>query len=70
VNQSTHFEKHLRNLRPGYDWEPAQPQDSQQQQQQSSVGTWRRRAIGGELLEKCNMDPDEIEVGRHRGCYY
>lgn len=26
VNQSTHFEKHLRNLRPGYDWVPAPEQ--------------------------------------------
>lgn len=70
VNQSTHFEKLLRNLRPGYDWIPeaaaaaggGDSNGQQQQQQQARTGHWERRVIDEELLRKCNMDPKQVKV--------
>jgi hypothetical protein len=68
VNQSTHFEKLLRNLRPGYDWIPdaadaaaAEGGDSSVQQG-ARLGHWERRVIEEELLRKCNMDPKQVKV--------
>jgi hypothetical protein len=78
VNQSTHFEKLLRNLRPGYEWIPeaaaaADAGDSNgQQQQQARAGHWERRVIDEELLRKCNMDPKQVKVrgcGDRQGCW-
>lgn len=78
INQSTHFEKLLRNLRPGYDWIPAEQQEpaaaagngpsadaaaaNGNQQQQQLLGHWVRRDIGEELLRKCNMELKEVKV--------
>jgi hypothetical protein len=68
INQSTHFEKLLRNLRPGYDWIPVEQQGSTASaaangdQQQQPFGHWVRRDIREELLRKCNMEPKEVKV--------
>lgn len=76
VNGNTRFEKHMRNLRPGYDWVPTTTEadagaaaataagdaQQQQQQQQEGAGHWERRVIEEDILRQCNMDPAAVEV--------
>lgn len=65
------FEKHLRNLRPGYDWVPVAAAeadeaagaaaDSSSDGQQQAFH-WVRRIIDDDTLKHCNMEPKEVKV--------